>query len=171
MREPAELRYFREVIEPMLSADIEFVGEACLAEKVELLQSAAALVNPIRWPEPFGLVMVESLACGTPVVTTSMGAAPEIVDDGLTGVVARDLGGMIAGLERIGTIDRTACRAAVVARFTMDRMAHDHESFYRRVLGWSARSRFDSIDLTTGMVTPPNRSSRGTTSRPSAHAR
>ncbi len=74
MHEPGELRYFHDTIEPQLSADIEFVGEVDLAGKIELLGSAAALINPIRWPEPFGLVMIEALACGTPVVANRVGA-------------------------------------------------------------------------------------------------
>ncbi len=161
MREPAEMEYFRGVIAPMLSSDIEYVGEVHLVEKVQMLRSAAALINPIRWPEPFGLVMVESLACGTPVATTSMGAAPEIVDDGVTGVVACDLDGVIAGLDRIHTIDRRACRGAVEARFAMGRMARDHERFYRRVLGWSAPGTIDETDLAMSAVIWPSPSDRG----------
>lgn len=134
MQEPGELRYFHDVIEPQLSTDIEFVGEIGLAGKVELLTNAAALINPIRWPEPFGLVMIEALVSGTPVITNRIGAAPEIVDDGVTGAIADSYDDLVAGLEQIETFERSACRAAVEERFTHLRMAKDHESFYRRVL-------------------------------------
>jgi glycosyltransferase involved in cell wall biosynthesis len=134
MNEPGELRYFHDTIEPQLSTDIEFVGEVGLAGKVELLTNAAALINPIRWPEPFGLVMIEALASGTPVITNRIGAAPEIVDDCVTGKLADDFDDLVAGLEQVETFERSACRAAVEHRFTHLRMAKDHESFYRRVL-------------------------------------
>jgi glycosyltransferase involved in cell wall biosynthesis len=134
MREPGEHRYFHDSIEPQLSSDIEYIGEVGLDEKVELLANAAALINPIRWPEPFGLVMIEALACGTPVVVNRAGAAPEIVDHGVTGFVADNFDELVSGLELVGTYERTACRAAVEQRFTHIRMARDHEAFYRRVL-------------------------------------
>ena len=134
MNEPGELRYFHDTVEPQLSPDIEFVGEIGLAGKIELLADAAALINPIRWPEPFGLVMIESLACGTPVITNRIGAAPEIVDDGVTGTLADDFDDLVAGLEQVGDYARADCRAAVEQRFTHLRMARDHESLYRRVL-------------------------------------
>lgn len=134
VREPAEHEFYRDVIEPMLSSDVEFVGEVGLDEKIELLTSAAALVNPIRWPEPFGLVMVESLACGTPVVATRMGAVPEIVADGRTGTVAGDFDDLVAGLRYVDDLDREECRSSAERHFTMERMAREHEAFYRRVL-------------------------------------
>jgi glycosyltransferase involved in cell wall biosynthesis len=134
MNEPGELRYFHDIIEPQLSTDIEFIGEVGLAGKVELLTNAAALINPIQWSEPFGLVMIEALACGTPVVTNRIGAAPEIVDDGVTGKLADNFDDLVAGLEQIDIFERSACRTVVEHRFTHLRMARDHESFYRHVL-------------------------------------
>ena len=148
MREPAERDYFGSVIEPMLSADIEYVGELGHDDKVELLGGSAAMVNPIRWPEPFGMVMIESLACGTPVVTKRIGAAPEIVDDGVTGFVVDDFDALVDGVRAIERIDRRACRAATEERFTMQRMARDHEAFYRRVLARprTPRNLFDEME-------------------------
>jgi glycosyltransferase involved in cell wall biosynthesis len=134
MHEPLERRYFRDTIEPQLSSDIEFVGEVGLADKIELLTNAKALINPIRWPEPFGLVMIEALACGTPVVTNRVGAAPEIVDHGVTGALADNFNDLVSGLEQVDAYQRLACRAAVEQRFTSSRMARDHEALYRRVL-------------------------------------
>jgi glycosyltransferase involved in cell wall biosynthesis len=89
-------------------------------------------VNPIHWPEPFGLVMTESLACGTPVVGGSLGAASEIVDHGVTGFLADDVASLVDGLDRVERISRHACRQAVVDRFSSDRMAADYSRFYRQ---------------------------------------
>lgn len=134
LREPAELDYFRTRIEPLLGPDVMYVGEANFAEKIELLSKATALVNPIRWPEPFGLVMTESMACGTPVVGGALGAAPEIVDHGRTGFLANRMDGLIDGLKRIDSIDRAACRRVVEERFSSDRMAADYADLYRDLI-------------------------------------
>lgn len=134
MREPGEKRYFEEVIKPKLGKGIDYVGEVDHAEKVELLTGALALVNPIQWPEPFGLVMPESLACGTPVVGTGFGAAPEIVDHGITGYLAQSVDGLVQGVVDAAQLDRRQCRLAAESRFSMQRMAQDHEDFYRSVL-------------------------------------
>lgn len=134
MAEPDEHRYFREQVEPLLGDDVEYVGEVGLAEKVELLGGAICLLNPIAWAEPFGMVMIEALACGTPVLATRCGSVPEIVDDGRTGYV-RDLESDLANvLLRVGDLDRRACREAVEARFSQRRMVEDHVALYRRVL-------------------------------------
>ncbi len=147
MREPAEKRYFAEVIEPMLGDGFNYVGEVGHERKVELLQGAAALLNPIRWPEPFGLVMAEALACGTPVVATPCGAAPEIVEHGTVGFLGDDVEALVNGVRRVESIDRDACRAHVERSFTMARMAADHENFYRSVL--ESRLPRPSVDRPT----------------------
>ncbi len=139
-RERLEHEYFEAEIRPRLGDGVEYVGEVGGRDKVELLRGAVALLNPIRWDEPFGMCMIEALACGTPVVTTPRGAAPEIVDDGTTGFVRAELRQLAAALGDVDTLDRRACRAAVEARFSMERMAADHLAFYRDVLaGRSAR--------------------------------
>lgn len=143
MREPGELRYYRQVIRPLMGDGVEYVGEVDFDSKIDLLSGARALINPIQWPEPFGLVMIEAMACGTPVVGFGAGAAPEIVDNGITGFLASDEAGLAVGLQRIDQIDRGSCRSVVAERFSMDRMAADHIALYQRVLsstraGWSS---------------------------------
>lgn len=134
MREPGEFDYFRTQVEPRLGGDVEYLGEVGPDEKYELLRDAACLLNPIAWPEPFGMVMIEALACGTPVVTTPCGAAPEVVDDGLTGFLRAGAQGLVDALQTLDTLDRSRCRAAVDARFSMARMTADHTAAYRSLL-------------------------------------
>ena len=134
MREPVEHEYFRARVEPLLGGDVEYLGEIGPTDKYALLRSAACLLNPIAWPEPFGMVMIEALACGTPVVGTRCGAAPEIVDDGLTGFLRAGPQGLVDAIDALGSIDRAACRAAVDARFSMARTAADHVDAYTDLL-------------------------------------
>lgn len=141
MREPAEVRYFEERVRPLLGADVELLGEADTQARVEALRRARVLLNPIRWPEPFGLVMAEALACGTPVVALRHGAAPEIVDEGVTGFLRDDEDGLVEALGRVGELDRAACRAAAEQRFSQRRMATDHAALYERLLRASAPAR------------------------------
>lgn len=134
MRCPSEHHYFDEQVRPHLNEAVTFIGEADAATKIDLLRRSIALINPIRWPEPFGLVMIEALACGTPVITTPCGAAPEIVEHGRTGLFVRDQTELERAIQTVSGIDRSRCREAVKRRFTSDRMARDHVQFYRRVL-------------------------------------
>jgi len=134
MREPWEMEYFAADVEPLLGDGAEYVGEVTLQEKLELLGGASATLFPIRWDEPFGLVMIESLACGTPVLAFGEGAAPEVVADGRTGYLCADEDAMAEALLGIGAIDRAACRADVAERFSTGRMAHQHVELYERVL-------------------------------------
>jgi glycosyltransferase involved in cell wall biosynthesis len=134
MREPAELEYFNREVRPLLSSDDETPSEMPLRRRLSLLRGAAALLNPITWREPFGLVMAEALASATPVLAFANGAAPEIVDPGRTGFLCRDEAEMISAVDRIGEVDRDQCRNVAERRFSLQRMARDHERFYRRVL-------------------------------------
>jgi glycosyltransferase involved in cell wall biosynthesis len=109
-------------------------GEQPLAGRLKLLCRARALMNPIRWREPFGLVMAEALASGTPVLTFPNGAAAEIVDHGVTGFLCRDEDDMVAAVPRVGEIRRARCRLAAEQRFSLPRMARDYERLYRRIL-------------------------------------
>lgn len=134
MWERDERRYFHECVEPLLGPDAVYVGEVGGEVKLRLLGGATAMLNPIRWPEPFGLVMIEALACGTPVLTFADGAAPEIVDDGCTGYLCDDVPQMAAAVAMAADLDRGACRRAVEERFSTERMVRDHIELYRRML-------------------------------------
>lgn len=134
MREPDEHEYFRQRIEPALGPEIQYVGEVTRSERAELLATALALVNPLCWPEPFGLVMIEAMACGTPVIVSSAGAAPEIVDDGKTGFVCRSIGELVEGVRQLETLDRQECRRVVEERFSAERMAAEYADLYAEVV-------------------------------------
>ena len=134
MREPWETEYFATEIEPLLGDDVQYLGEVPYEEKLKLLGGAKATLFPIRWNEPFGLVMLESLACGTPVLGFPEGAAPEVVDDGRTGYLCTDTSDMAARLRTIDEIDRAECRADVEVRFSTERMAREHAELFERVL-------------------------------------
>lgn len=127
--------YFNEVIRPLLRAPgIEFVGEIAERQKGDFLGGALALLFPITWPEPFGLVVIEALACGTPVIAVPRGSVPEILEPGVNAFVGESVDDLVRGVERIGELDRRACRESFARRFTDARMAGDYEEVYRRVL-------------------------------------
>jgi glycosyltransferase involved in cell wall biosynthesis len=134
MREPEERRYFEERVRPLLDDRVVYAGEVGGTEKLELLAGARGLVNPIRWPEPFGLVMIEALACGTPVLAFRSGAAPEIVRDGITGFLCADEADMARRLREVERLDRRACRGSVEESFSTERMVVDHLALYERLL-------------------------------------
>jgi glycosyltransferase involved in cell wall biosynthesis len=139
MREPAEVQYFHEVVEPMLRPDVEFLGEVGGDDKYALLGAAVALLNPIQWMEPFGLVMIEAMATGTPVVATRMGSAPEIVDDGVTGYLGSSPEELARFLLRAPGLDRATVRAQAEDRFSTKRMVDDHLALYARLIGVASR--------------------------------
>ena len=131
----ADADHVRTAILPHLDGDrIRYVGEVDATTKRELLRGASALLFPIEWDEPFGLVMVEALASGCPVIGFRRASVPEVVEDGRTGFVVDDLEAMVTAVGRIGEIDRRACRASAEARFTVARMVDDVERMYRTVL-------------------------------------
>jgi glycosyltransferase involved in cell wall biosynthesis len=134
MREPAERDWFKAAVQPLLGGDVDYVGEVGRTEALGLLQGAAALVNPIRWAEPFGLVMIEALAAGTPVLAFPNGAAPEIVEDGSTGFLCVDEEDMTRRVADIALLDRRACRNAVMTRFSTSRVVDDHLAAYERII-------------------------------------
>ena len=128
--------YYEHVIVPLLDDPlIEFIGEIGDDDKAAFLGGARALLFPIDWPEPFGLVMVEAMACGTPVITRPCGAAPEVVAHGRTGFVCDSLVELVEGVKRLDEIDRAECRRHVEARFSVARMTDDYEAVYRGLQG------------------------------------
>jgi glycosyltransferase involved in cell wall biosynthesis len=133
LREPREREYFRELVEPHLRHGIEYLGEVSHGEKVELLQEARATLFPIDWEEPFGLVMIESMACGTPVIATRRGAVPEVIEHGLTGVIVDDYREMAAALAEADALEPLAIRRRAEERFAPERMVADYLDAYRRV--------------------------------------
>jgi glycosyltransferase involved in cell wall biosynthesis len=134
MREENEIAYFEAEVRPLLGPGDEMPSEMPVERRIELLQYADAMLNPITWREPFGLVMAEALACATPVLAFPNGAAPEIIDTGKTGYLCGDEEEMIRAVDRVADIDRDSCREAAERRFSLQRMARDHERFYQRLL-------------------------------------
>ena len=132
--EPAEQEYFDTFVRPHLGGDREYVGEVTHGEKVQLLQHARATLFPISWQEPFGLVMIESLACGAPVIATRWGAVPEVIDDGRTGIIVDDWREMAGALEAADELESDVMRREVEERFTPARMVADYVAAYQAVL-------------------------------------
>jgi glycosyltransferase involved in cell wall biosynthesis len=131
----ADAVYFEERIKPMLDAPgVEYIGEINDAQKNAFLGEARALLFPIDWPEPFGLVMIEAMACGTPVLAFRRGSVPEIIDDGVTGRIVDTLREAVAALPQVLAMDRRAVRRRFEERFTAERMAHDYVNLYRNLL-------------------------------------
>jgi glycosyltransferase involved in cell wall biosynthesis len=126
--------YFRRTIEPMLDHPlIEYIGEITESQKSDFLGHARALLFPIDWPEPFGLVMIEALACGTPVVAFRGGSVPEVLEHGVTGYICENLSQAIDATRCVHTLDRRTCRRTFERRFTAARMADDYVQLYRQV--------------------------------------
>jgi glycosyltransferase involved in cell wall biosynthesis len=127
--------YYDDIIKPLLQEPgVEFIGEVGGAEKDRFLGGAAALLFPIRWPEPFGLVFIEALACGTPVLALNAGSVPEVVQHETTGFVCDSERALELSVARIGELDRQVCRAVAEERFSVERMATDYERLYRALL-------------------------------------
>ena len=137
--DPVDQTYYEEQIRPMIQSErVEYIGEISDREKSTFLSGALALLVPINWPEPFGLVMIEALACGTPVIAFNRGSASEIIEDGLTGFVVEDETGAIGAVDRLGQLSRESIRRRFEERFTARRMAQDYLSVYRGLLRASA---------------------------------
>lgn len=131
----ADRAYFEGDIRALLSdANVEFVGEIGEQTKNEFLGRARCLLFPIDWPEPFGLVMIEAMACGTPVIAFRGGSVEEIIEDGVTGFIVNDIDEAVRAVEHLDAIDRLKCRARFEQRFSVGRMCRDYVSAYRRLL-------------------------------------
>lgn len=127
----ADRDYFETVKHLFAHPLVEYVGEIGDADKVAFLGDAAALLFPIDWPEPFGLVMIEAMACGTPVLAFRNGSVDEVVDDGVTGIIVDSVDEAVAAMPRLLAFDRAACRRRFVERFSARRMAEDYLALYR----------------------------------------
>ncbi len=132
-REPAEEKYFDEAVRPLLGEGAEYLGETSHEKKVQLLQHARATLFPIDWEEPFGLVMIESMASGTPVIATRRGAVPEVVEHERSGVVVDDWADMVDAIADADRIDAVECRRSVEERFSPERMVREYEAVYGAV--------------------------------------
>ncbi len=130
----ADEDYFREVIHPLIQghADVEFIGEVDERAKTKFLSEARALLFPVDWPEPFGLVMIEAMACGTPVLAFRNGSVPEVIDDGVSGRIVNSMAEAVAALPHVLALDRRAVRRKFEERFTASRMASDYIDLYRK---------------------------------------
>ena len=132
-------RYFKRVVEPLLNdSHVEWLGEISDQQKNGFRGNAYALLSPIDWPEPFGLVMIEAMACGTPVIAYDRGSVPEVMDVGVTGFIVRELDEAAEAVRRVRNLSRARCREVFDKRFTATRMANDYIHVYQRMLGRDA---------------------------------
>jgi glycosyltransferase involved in cell wall biosynthesis len=132
--------YFSAAVEPLLQDPlVEFVGEIGDEEKDEFLGNAYALLFPINWPEPFGLVMIEAMACGTPIIAHRRGSVSEVMEEGRTGFIVDSLEEAVEAARRIATLSRDRCREVFEQRFTATRMANDYLRVYEQLVERKAR--------------------------------
>ena len=148
-----ERAYFRSAVKPLLGdPGIEFVGEIGEGDKGEFLGEAAALLFPIDWPEPFGLAMIEAIACGTPVIAFDRGSVREVIDDGVTGFIVEDERDAVEAVRRVVELDRRRVRAAFERRFTGRRMALDYVALYRAIARTEQRTAPSSWNGAGGAI-------------------
>jgi glycosyltransferase involved in cell wall biosynthesis len=140
--DPVDRDYFEQVVGPVIarSPHVEFVGEIDDSTKQNFLGNAKALLFPICWPEPFGLVMTEAMACGTPIIAFRQGSVPEIVEDGLTGFIVENVDDALEAVSRLADLFRPSVRARFEERFSATAMAHDYCRIYRRLLNSRGRA-------------------------------
>ncbi len=151
--DPTNVEYYRAVIEPLLDHPlIEFVGEVTDLEKDDFIGDAYAMICPYDWPEPFGLVFIESLACSTPVIAYRRGSVPEIIEHGVTGFVCETLEEMVQSVRHVSLLERARCRQAFDLRFTTERMVQDYVRVYERMLGISAKEQRVQEKETSGLA-------------------
>ena len=147
-----ERRYFKERLEPQIDGErVRLIGEVDDEAKQKFLADASALLFPIDWPEPFGLVMIEAMACGTPVIAFRSGSVAEVVDDGVTGFVVDDEAQAVEAVGRLGQLDRRRIRAHFEQRFTAKRMAEDYLGHYEGLVGTGAKSLSRSLAPTIAL--------------------
>lgn len=133
--DPVDREYFATQIEPLLDHPlVEYVGEITDEEKNDFLGDAYALICPYDWPEPFGIVLIEALACGTPVLAYRRGSIPEVIEDGITGIICEDLNQMMSSFDMVPKLERRRCRDSFEQRFTVERMVRDYVKVYERFI-------------------------------------
>ncbi len=147
--DPADRAYYENQIKPLLNHSlIEFIGEIGNDEKNEFLGNAAALLFPIRWPEPFGIVMIEALACGAPVITYPYGSVPEVIEDGVTGFIVDNVDQAVGAVKRLEQIDRLSCRKQFEMQFSDERMAAAYLKIYEKLI----RKQSTALTLDDGVL-------------------
>jgi glycosyltransferase involved in cell wall biosynthesis len=148
--DPTDQAYFDAVIRPLLDHPlIEYIGEINDAEKDDFIGNAYALLAPFDWPEPFGLVFIEALACGTPIVAYRRGSLPELIDQGITGMTCNTFDDLVNAIEQVPNLDRRLCRQAFEERFTVERMVQDYLRVYHELT-----SQEETDGLHSTMFTP-----------------
>src|SRR6266481_3380304 len=147
--DPVDRRYFKRVVEPLLRdcSIAEWVGEISDRQKDEFLGNAYALLFPIDWPEPFGLVMIEAMACGTPVIAYAGGSVAEVMDDGVTGFIVNDIDQAVEAVGRVRDLSRARCREVFENRFTASRMASEYVNAYMRLADPRMQKVEQSLEL------------------------
>ncbi len=144
---PHDVQYFHEYVEPKLSSQIRWIGEVNDAQRNNLMSHARCLLHPVTWREPFGLTLIEAMACGCPVVAFNKGSIPEIVSNGQTGFIVEDIDGMIRAVADINGINRAACREYALKQFTVEKMTDGYEAIYQRVIQKQKRSILKNYPL------------------------
>ncbi len=140
--------YYKEEIKPLMDPSfVEYIGEISEDEKAQFLGGACATLFPVDWPEPFGLVMIESMACGTPLIAFREGSVPEVMKQGVTGYMVDDIDSAVAALKHVPDIDRRECRKYFEEHFTAARMARDYVSIYRKLIDESSAASSSDGDL------------------------
>lgn len=163
--DPVDREYFKKDIAPLLEASrsfVDFVGEVGGTEKDEFLRNASALLFPIDWPEPFGLVMAEALACGTPVIAWNNGSVPEVISDGQTGFIVDSIADAIGAVNRLGSLSREECRRVFEERFDVGRMAHDYLEVYSHLKICQPGSTAYTMSPAVLSAPPPRPAASGT---------
>ena len=151
----ADLDYFVAKIEPLFAAPgVEFIGEIGESEKSEFLGNARAVLFPISWPEPFGLVMIEAMACGTPVIGFNHGSVSEVISDGVSGFIVDSIDEAVRAVQRVKSLDRAEVRACFERRFSVDVMAQGYEAAYRTVLQTAGEEEAVQLPLSRSVTSP-----------------
>jgi glycosyltransferase involved in cell wall biosynthesis len=147
--DPADIEYWEQKIEPLVNAapNVEFIGEIDEREKALFLGGARALLFPIDWPEPFGLVMIEALACGVPVIAYQHGSVPEVIEDGVTGFLVNSIDEAVKRVDDVKNLDRAAIRRTFERRFSAERMASNYVAIYQRMMALGKpKSRIQAVN-------------------------